>query len=90
MHTLLEVGRIDARRRARSERGFSLLLWLTFDSETIFVPVVNFFTGIFAGFSVFSFLGYLAWELNTSVDLVVDNGRPTVLFHCALRLSRGT
>ena len=38
------------------------------------VTLVNFFTGIFAGFAVFGFLGYLAWKLDTTVDGVVDSG----------------
>jgi len=45
-----------------------------FDSETIFVTTVNYFTGIFAGFAVFGFLGYLASELDTDVADVVESG----------------
>ena len=43
-------------------------------SEAICVTLLNFFTGIFAGFAVFGFLGYLAWHMDTSVDDVVDSG----------------
>ena len=44
------------------------------DSEAICVTLLNFFTGIFAGFAVFGFLGYLAWKMDTSVHDVVDSG----------------
>jgi len=50
------------------------------DSETIFVALLNFFTGIFAGFAVFGFLGYLAWKLDTSIEDVVDSGM--LLLYC--------
>jgi len=45
-----------------------------FHSEAVCVTLVNFFTGIFAGFAVFGFLGYLAWHMDTSVDDVIDSG----------------
>ena len=44
------------------------------DREAICVTLLNFFTGIFAGFAVFGFLGYLAWHMDTSVHDVVDSG----------------
>ena len=58
-----------------------------FDSETIFVALLNFFTGIFAGFAVFGFLGYLAWKLGTSIDDVVDSGMLIQYYGQALRAS---
>lgn len=45
-----------------------------FRGETICVTLLNFFTGIFSGFAVFGFLGYLAWRMDTSVHDVVDSG----------------
>lgn len=38
------------------------------------VTLANYFTGIFAGFVVFSFLGFMAGTMNSSVDEVVDSG----------------
>jgi len=39
------------------------------------VTLANYFTGIFAGFVVFSFLGFMAGTMNASVDEVVDSGK---------------
>ena len=38
------------------------------------MTLVNFFTGIFAGFAVFGFLGYLAWTIDTPIADVVESG----------------
>ena len=45
-----------------------------FCRETFLVACVNFFAGIFAGFAVFSVLGYAAYTLDTSVDKVIESG----------------
>jgi len=43
--------------------------------DTLVVTLANYFTGIFAGFVVFSFLGFMAGTMNASVDEVVDSGK---------------
>ncbi|OAF64601.1 hypothetical protein A3Q56_07682 [Intoshia linei] len=42
--------------------------------DAILIPILNCATSLFAGFVIFSFLGYLAHMTNTSVDKVVDHG----------------
>jgi len=60
--------------RSVIEYGLPLPFFTVLDSEAISVTLLNFFTGIFAGFAVFGFLGYLAWHMDTSVHDVVDSG----------------
>ena len=43
------------------------------------VTLANYFTGIFAGFVVFSFLGFMAGTMNASVDEVVDSGNKAII-----------
>ena len=38
-------------------------------------------TSFFAGFAVFSILGYIAKSLGTTVDKVVSNGKPKKFMH---------
>lgn len=38
------------------------------------MTLANFFTGIFAGLVIFSFLGFMAGEMGTTVDKVADEG----------------
>jgi len=68
---LFDLLRIGINARAYH---YAIATCILFDSETIFVALLNFFTGIFAGFAVFGFLGYLAWKLGTSIHDVVDSG----------------
>jgi len=42
--------------------------------DTLVVTLANYFTGIFAGFVVFSFMGFMAGTMNASVNDVVDSG----------------
>ncbi len=42
--------------------------------DAIIVATSNVLTSIFAGFVIFSIIGYLAYELNAEVDQVVDQG----------------
>jgi len=42
--------------------------------DTIIVTLTNFGTGIFAGMVIFSFLGFMAGTMETTVDKVVDEG----------------
>ncbi|ESO12934.1 hypothetical protein HELRODRAFT_188048 [Helobdella robusta] len=42
--------------------------------DTIIVTLSNWATGIFAGFVIFSFLGFMAHSMGVSVDKVVDSG----------------
>lgn len=48
--------------------------YVLFYSDTIVVGVVNAGTSLFAGFVIFSVLGYMAFLLNSEVDEVVDQG----------------
>ncbi|KAK2174758.1 hypothetical protein NP493_778g03001 [Ridgeia piscesae] len=42
--------------------------------DTLVVTLVNCLTSIFAGFVIFSFIGFMAGEMNTEVENVVDKG----------------
>ncbi|KAH9489778.1 Sodium- and chloride-dependent glycine transporter 2 [Bulinus truncatus] len=42
--------------------------------DSMLVPLINCGTSLFAGFVIFSVLGYMAHELNTSVDKIVTQG----------------
>ncbi|XP_059155826.1 sodium- and chloride-dependent glycine transporter 2-like [Physella acuta] len=42
--------------------------------DSMIVPLVNCGTSVFAGFAIFSVLGYMAHEANTSVDEIVTQG----------------
>jgi len=67
---------IDSIRQIHfTQNVFLVSVAVAFVRETIMVTLVNFFTGIFVGFAVFGFLGYLAWKLDTTIDGVVDSGR---------------
>ena len=43
--------------------------------DTLVVTLVNCLTSIFAGFVIFSFIGFMAGEMNTEVENVVDKGQ---------------
>lgn len=43
-------------------------------TDTMVVSFMNVFTAIFCGFAVFSTLGFMAFNLDVSVDEVVQNG----------------
>ena len=43
--------------------------------DSLIVSIGNCLTSVFAGFVIFSFLGYLAAEEGKSVDDVVDSGK---------------
>jgi hypothetical protein len=55
------------------------------DRDTWIVTTANFFTGIFAGFVVFGFLGYMADIMHTSVDKVIETGW-IQLYHSQLQI----
>jgi len=61
------------------------LLTLTFFRDTLIVSLGNCSTSIFAGFVIYSYLGNLAHEMNTSVDVVSKDGKS--FFFLAFRLS---
>ena len=44
------------------------------DRDTLIVVALDAVTSIFAGFAIFSILGYLAHTLSTSVDKVAASG----------------
>lgn len=44
------------------------------DSDALIVVALDAVTSIFAGFAIFSILGYLAHTLSKSVDQVVKSG----------------
>ena len=46
-----------------------------YDRDSLIVSFGNCLTSIFAGFVIFSFLGFMAGELNTTVEKVVDSGK---------------
>ena len=47
----------------------------TFFRDTLIVGIVNAGTSIFAGFVIFSFLGYLSYELEESIEKVAQSGK---------------
>lgn len=42
--------------------------------DAIMINIVSFFTSIYAGFAVFSIIGYMASEYNVEVDQIIDSG----------------
>jgi len=48
--------------------------YAVYNRDTLVVTLANYFTGIFAGFVVFGFLGFMAGSMNVSVEEVVDSG----------------
>ena len=38
------------------------------------INIVSFFTSIYAGFAVFSIIGYMADQYNMEVDKIIDSG----------------
>ena len=54
--------------------------------DALIVSLGNCLTSFFAGFVIFSFLGYLASELDVEVDEVVQSGTYVTSVHiCVLR-----
>lgn len=47
--------------------------------DSLIVGVGNVCTSIYAGFVIFSIVGYLAKELETPIDTVVDEGKSRVV-----------
>lgn len=45
-----------------------------FDRDSLIVGIGNICTSIFAGFVIFSIIGYLAHDLQMPIDKVVDQG----------------
>ena len=52
---------------------FTMMFYFLRDS--LIVSIGNCLTSVFAGFVIFSFLGYLADQEETTVDGVVDSGK---------------
>ena len=50
-------------------------------SDAYIVSIGDVLTSFFAGFVIFSILGFMAWELNSTVDKVADVGEynPTLI-----------
>lgn len=63
-----------------------MLLVCTLYRDALIVAIGNALTSIFSGFVIFSIVGYLAHELNKSVDAVVDQGTFFYVF-CGNRLN---
>ena len=38
------------------------------------INIVSFFTSVYAGFAVFSIIGYMASEYNRNVEDIIDSG----------------
>ena len=51
------------------------LTFTDFHSDSVLVATLNCATSLFAGFVIFSILGFMAKELNTTVDKVVEQGK---------------
>ena len=50
------------------------MLSCSFDRDSLICPIVNVLTSIFAGFVIFSVLGYMATTKGVSVDEVATSG----------------
>ena len=50
-----------------------------FYRDTLIVTLGNCATSIFAGFAIFSFLGFMAQDMGTTVDKVVQSGKNKLL-----------
>lgn len=53
-----------------------------FSRDSLIVAFGNCLTSFFAGFVIFSFLGYLATEAGQPVESVVDDGKDEANMHC--------
>ena len=42
--------------------------------DAIMINIVSFFTSLYAGFAVFSIIGFMANEAGIEVDKVIDSG----------------
>lgn len=52
----------------------TLRYMILFDRDSLIVGIGNICTSIFAGFVIFSIIGYLAHDLQMPIDKVVDQG----------------
>ena len=57
---------------------FQYRLNFSYFRDTVIVGVVNAGTSIFAGFVVFSFLGFLSYELEEPIENVATSGKDTI------------
>ena len=49
--------------------------------DCMFIAGVNSFTSLFAGFVIFSVLGFMAHQQGVSVDAVAESGKPEFQYH---------
>ena len=61
------------KKRVKNESK-SFQLQVTCFRDTLIVGIVNAGTSIFAGFVIFSFLGYLSFELEEPIEKVAQSG----------------
>ena len=47
--------------------------------DAIMINIVSFFTSLYAGFAVFSIIGFMANESGVPVDKVIDSGAACLL-----------
>ena len=54
--------------------------------DAIMINLVSFFTSLYAGFAVFSIIGYMAHEQGLEIEKVIDSGR-SMRFICGSKLN---
>lgn len=60
---------------------YIFFIYLYLYRDALIVPMINCATSIFAGFVIFSVLGFMAYETGVSVDNVVRQGKRLWEFH---------
>ena len=58
------------------------MLFLKFFRDGVLVPILNCATSFYAGFAVFSVVGFLANDLGEPVQDVVESGSYSVIHSC--------
>ena len=60
------------------------LNFVLFCRDAIMINIVSFFTSLYAGFAVFSIIGFMANEAGIDVEKVIDSGNNNSVFVCNL------